>query len=189
MLKTIYKEILNISGRQEILMPPGSHVVAMKEQSGRPCIWYEVSLDDNGEPQRPYEIQTFLIFGTGHMIDAPDPADQLEWKYIDTTVMASGLVWHLYQELESEWIRNAQEYDDDVPLELPDETQERAEPPSVTFEELGHKCNFCEKPAIGIYSEKVSIVDGNEWEPGANRYMCEYHRKFNSFITQENHES
>lgn len=84
----IYRLNLEVLGYQEI--PAGNVISVAPCRSGRSDVidlWYERSSSDR--------TQGLYIFGTGHRTPW-SPWTRYAWRFIDTVVTPSGLVWHVY---------------------------------------------------------------------------------------------
>lgn len=90
-MKKIYKYVLSQYSKLAFQMPKGAKILCVKEQSGEICIWAEVMLNDEGEPEE-LEYRTFAIYGTGWEMDLDNS------KYIGT-VFDNIFVWHIYEEI------------------------------------------------------------------------------------------
>jgi hypothetical protein len=88
--RTIWKYELAPMGVTSLDMPAGSLVLHVGEQLGVPVLWALV------EPSREIERRTVRVYGTGH----PITADGLG-RYVGTVQMASGLVWHVFGDVET----------------------------------------------------------------------------------------
>jgi len=87
-MKTIYKYKLEVIGQQSIVMPLGAETLSIQAQHGEPCLWALVD-PDNAPTER-----SFLIYGTGHIVDHEN------LLYIDTFQMIGGdLIWHVFEQL------------------------------------------------------------------------------------------
>ena len=83
----IYKYQLEITDRQDLYLPKNSRVLSAKEQDGILCVWVQLN---EAELEDKY---TFYIFGTG---TSPDMSVKLSTAYVDSVIMANGLVWHVF---------------------------------------------------------------------------------------------
>lgn len=85
-MKTIYKYPIEVTDDQTIWMPRGAQVLSVQCQSGRPCAWALVDIE------QPKEARRFTLVGTGHPCEVLDDA-----KYVGTFQMHDGaLVFHLF---------------------------------------------------------------------------------------------
>lgn len=87
-MKIIYKYELEIKQAQVINIKGYSKILKVAEQNERLFIW--VSIDPESEL---IFTSTILIFGTGIEINETQSE---RCKYLDTVLMSSGLVWHVF---------------------------------------------------------------------------------------------
>lgn len=76
------------AGEYIIEMPSISTILKVAEQRGGLCVWALVKPDD----MEKYNMR-FKVFATGQEVDDYDLRD---WDYLDTVLMANGLVWHVW---------------------------------------------------------------------------------------------
>jgi len=86
-MKTIYKYALKQTDRQTLPMPD-ARILSVGEQGGGLFLWAVVDTDAT-----PH-VRHFRIFGTGH------PFDGETRHFIGTVKMSSGLVWHVFEDVE-----------------------------------------------------------------------------------------
>lgn len=87
-MKKIYKYELKITSKQSLRLPADYSILAVAEQNGKLCAWICVN------PDLPAtKMLNLHIFGTDHPID-----QDMNLLHIDTILMTSGLVWHIFQE-------------------------------------------------------------------------------------------
>lgn len=103
MIENIWK--LNIPVRatlQKFQLPFGSKIVHCAEdpKGHYPTIWFMFELDDETQTEVAYVERSFLTLPTGAEKCIPC-ADYGVIKYVGTCVMQSGLVWHIYEQLQS----------------------------------------------------------------------------------------
>lgn len=84
---TIYKYELQITDTQTISMPSQMKIIKAAEQSGKLWIWAL------GESEGSIENRRIRIVGTGN----PTNVSTLFASFIDTVLMANGLVWHVFE--------------------------------------------------------------------------------------------
>lgn len=89
-MKTIHKYKLEINGTFSINMPIGAEILSIQEQSGHLYIWARV------DPKRSTEVREFPTYGTGYITEAFN--NEL---YIATVQMLNGLVWHVFEFVDS----------------------------------------------------------------------------------------
>jgi hypothetical protein len=84
-MRTIHKQLLQLTDVQYVKIPKGSTILTVREQYDAVCMWY--SCDTEGRN----EIKTIYIIKTGQHL--PDEAE----TYLGTAVLHSGkLVFHIY---------------------------------------------------------------------------------------------
>lgn len=84
-METIWKYELEVIDTQEIFIPNGFEVLAIKTQHGKPCLWARV------DPERSKLNAEIRIHGTGH--DVPETTG----KYLGTFQIHDGeLVFHVF---------------------------------------------------------------------------------------------
>jgi hypothetical protein len=88
---TIYKYELALGDRVTIPMPVGARPLSVAIQHGRMCLWAMVNTE------RPKDLATFHVYGTGHSIDADDAPRLVHVA----TVLDSVFVWHVFWEKPS----------------------------------------------------------------------------------------
>lgn len=87
-MKKIFKYVLDIIERQEVIMPVRAKILCVQTQREKLCLWALVDPDAILEPRK------IRIHGTGH--DVPDDE---RLKYIGTAPMRNGsLIWHVFEE-------------------------------------------------------------------------------------------
>lgn len=82
---TIYKYQFQIADKVAIEMPAQAQVLSVQMQNDTPTMWVKVVTD------RPKELRTFLIFGTGHAMNP-----HFEYSYV-ATIQDRGFVWHIFE--------------------------------------------------------------------------------------------
>ena len=83
-MTTIWKYQLSIVDECQVIeMPVGAEIVHVDAQCGAPCMWVLLS------PEKPKEERRFVVYGTGHKINALGP-------YVGT-VLISQFVWHIFE--------------------------------------------------------------------------------------------
>lgn len=91
-LCSIWKYPLEVTNRQEVLMPKGAVILSVHVQDGSPCIWAIVNPRQGASTAAPRVIR---MYGTGHHFDVES------FAFIGTFLVASGtLVFHVFEELE-----------------------------------------------------------------------------------------
>lgn len=86
-MKVIWKYEIKVTDIFGLDMPEGAEVLTVQVCKEQPCIW---ALVDNSKPK---EKRVFCIYGTGHIVSAPQTK-----KYIGTFQQLDGaLVWHLFE--------------------------------------------------------------------------------------------
>lgn len=83
-MKTVHKAVLPELGEFQIQMPEGAEIVTLREQYGRPTVWYVC------DPQAKIVARGFRIVGTGHV--APDVG-----KYVGTFFVDGVFVFHVFE--------------------------------------------------------------------------------------------
>jgi hypothetical protein len=83
----IYKAVLSLSDKQELMLPKNSDILAVQYQNENLCLWYK--FDDCYKNMSV--IRKIYIFGTGNLI--PDKI----LKHIGT-VQDGQFVWHVFEE-------------------------------------------------------------------------------------------
>ncbi len=82
----IWKFPLELTDRQELLMPAGAKILDIQVQRGVPQLWALCN------PDAEKEMRTIVIYGTGHLV--PDEYG----KYIATFQVSNGaLVFHAFE--------------------------------------------------------------------------------------------
>ena len=85
-MKTIYKFVIEVSGKQSIKIPKNAVILSAQIQHETLCLWVE--LDD----REPVSDRDIYVFGTGHGIDP-----SLDIHFIDTVQLMGGdLIFHVY---------------------------------------------------------------------------------------------
>lgn len=88
MMHTIYKEVLEVTDQQNIMLPKGAEVLTVQVQRSVPCIWYKFPKQFSNEKE-PWSFQTF---GTGHDVPATDIG-----QYVGTYQIRDGsLIFHVF---------------------------------------------------------------------------------------------
>lgn len=83
---TIWKYPLEITDRQNVMMPEGAQILTAHMQGETLCLWALVN------SQAPKQRRDIEIIGTGN------PAQEANRKYIATTQMSGGaLIWHVFE--------------------------------------------------------------------------------------------
>lgn len=82
-MKKVFKYPFPI-GAFNLEMPNGAKILHVGIQGHTPCLWAEVSPDDQ------HELRRFIVHGTGH------PIMEDGRKHIETFLDGS-FVWHLYE--------------------------------------------------------------------------------------------
>jgi hypothetical protein len=86
-MKRIYKYPLEVTDRQELLLPKEATILTVQIQYGYPRLWVLV------EPEAEVERWEFLTIGTGHNITSPITS----FRYIGTYQLDAGqLVFHVF---------------------------------------------------------------------------------------------
>ena len=88
-MNLIYKQELEITDEQVLVLPFNSKILKAAEQNGKLCIWY-IFDEYNTEIT---EIYKFFIYGTGNNIDTYDVRTR---AHIDSVLMNNGFVWHVF---------------------------------------------------------------------------------------------
>ena len=84
--RTIWKYPLEITDRQNVLMPEGAEILSAQMQRDTLCLWALVNPD---APEQRREIE---VLGTGNH------ATESKRRYIATVQMCGGsLVWHIFE--------------------------------------------------------------------------------------------
>ena len=89
-MRTIWKKNLEFTHKkQELHMPVGAQVLTVKEQRGKPCLWY--TADSVAE----HVTRTFIMVGTGHQM--PYGPDR-DITYVGTVFFDDDyLVFHVFE--------------------------------------------------------------------------------------------
>lgn len=91
-MKAIWKEILPITDRQEILLPVGAKILTVQTQYKRLCIWF---INENIDVIKT-EKHIFYIYVAGH------EKEEIEGKYIGTCQLQQGsLVIHIFEKVSN----------------------------------------------------------------------------------------
>jgi hypothetical protein len=86
--KTIWKFPLRVTDMNSVDMPLGAEILCVQAQREAPTLW---ALCDPAAPKR---TRYFVIYGTGHPVDASDSAA----NYVGTIQQYDGaLVWHVFE--------------------------------------------------------------------------------------------
>lgn len=91
----IYKYQISGEGNDCLQLPDGYRILSAGEQDGQIFIWAIVN------PDAPLMDARFRIYATG-FDDIPAFLNNGYLQYIDTVLMKSGLVWHIFQEIDCE---------------------------------------------------------------------------------------
>jgi len=83
-MSTIWKYELELTDRQQVIMPTGATILCVQTQLGNLCLWAQV------DPNAKKEERHIAIVGTGH------PIHRNAWKYIGTAQQAV-FVWHVFE--------------------------------------------------------------------------------------------
>ncbi len=86
-MRTIHKQQLKMSDRQELTMPAGAKIVHVALQYEEITLWYVFDTRKVGHP----DTRTFLIVGTGW-----DFVEE-NVEHVGTVITDQGLVWHLFE--------------------------------------------------------------------------------------------
>jgi hypothetical protein len=85
-MKTIYKYPLDITDKQDLLLPEQAQTLTAQFQYGSLCLWAIV------DTEAPKTNRTIFIFGTGHEIPA------WSFRHIGTVQQENGLLdWHVFE--------------------------------------------------------------------------------------------
>ena len=87
MNKSIWKFPLEYTDLQIISVPKNSKPIAVGEQNGTIMMWMEVDVSKEKKDMK------VLVVGTGYEYDSSG------LKFIGTTIMSNGLVWHVFAEV------------------------------------------------------------------------------------------
>jgi hypothetical protein len=87
-MRTIHKHQLEITDEQTVNIKGFNGFLKVAEQEGNLCLWYLVNSEDHYN--YTYNIN---IVGTGHVITK---SHIHQGSYLDSVVMGSGLVWHVF---------------------------------------------------------------------------------------------
>jgi hypothetical protein len=93
-MMTIHKFQIFISGEVLVEMPAGSRLLCVGEQDGKLCIWALVNT------KLRIVQHKFRIYGTGEEIDTAIFENE-DSRYIGTVQMKNGLVWHVFDCIDS----------------------------------------------------------------------------------------
>jgi len=89
-MKQIWKYFLEVTEKQEIVMPAGAEFLTVQVQRDIPYIWVCVN------PDNELETRQIRIHGTGHNIN-----DCENFKYISTFQMHDGsLIFHAFEDIQ-----------------------------------------------------------------------------------------
>ena len=89
MNKQIWKYQLTLSAADNVhIMPKNRRILKIAKQDNGIFMWVLV------DPKNEHYEYRFSIFGTGWQL--PDTIES-EYEYLDTIVMDSGLVWHIFE--------------------------------------------------------------------------------------------
>lgn len=89
-MNLIHKQKLEIYDIQVLDLPFNSKILKVAEQNGELFVWYIFDYDN----LKKKEWLTFYVYGTGKPIDTYDVRTR---KHIDTILMSTGFVWHIFQ--------------------------------------------------------------------------------------------
>ncbi|MFW6090034.1 MAG: DUF7352 domain-containing protein [Gemmatimonadota bacterium] len=87
--RTVWKCVLRVGARHALSLPEGAEVVAVAEQGGTPCMWFDC------DPRSATERRDFCVVGTGWT--APPKAPPTRAEHVGTAVMRDGHVWHVFE--------------------------------------------------------------------------------------------
>jgi hypothetical protein len=88
-MQAIWKQLLEVTDRQEVTLPKGAKVLCVQTQKEVPCIWFITPTVDVSEK----EHRTFSIYGTGHEHAI------ISGEYLGTFQLKGGiLVFHVFEE-------------------------------------------------------------------------------------------
>lgn len=89
-MKSIWKFQMEVTGRQELMLPAGSIPLTCQLQAEQLCLWAICDTDSS----LPREKFVFWIFGTGHPL-----LEMLPGMYMGTVQLSGGsLVFHIFLE-------------------------------------------------------------------------------------------
>jgi hypothetical protein len=88
-MNIIYKYDLQEAKKQSVFLPKNSKLLSIREQNNKLQMWFMIDTKESEE-----EENVFYIFGTGF----PALDDMENLQFIDTVLMSSGLVWHIFKE-------------------------------------------------------------------------------------------
>lgn len=83
-MSQIFKYPLSLESTQVIQLPIGAKILTVKEQDGVPTVWAIVD-----QTETLVDVQVKIV-ATGEQFEL-EP-----WRYMNTLVMANGLVWHIF---------------------------------------------------------------------------------------------
>lgn len=98
-METIWKYQLEITDRQEIMMPYNAQILTVQVQNGILCLWARVNPTAKKDPVYDEEDRKrrIEIIGTGNPIPKLTIAEARR-KYIGSCVMEGGyFVWHVFE--------------------------------------------------------------------------------------------
>lgn len=87
--KTIWKYPLEITDKQQILMPKGAELLSLQAQDGNPKIWVLVNPE-----QKETDKFDIYMYGTGHLIDG----QAMKNRAFLGTFQHGPLVFHVFME-------------------------------------------------------------------------------------------
>ena len=87
-MKTIYKYELEITYRQDLMLPIEYDVIDVDAQNGKLCLWAIVDPEE-----KETSSLTVMIKGTGH--DITDE-EYHQFFHVKSVVMPNFLVWHVF---------------------------------------------------------------------------------------------
>lgn len=94
-MKTVWKYLLEITDRQEILMPYNAEILTIQEQHNILCLWAVLNTAPDPIFGEEKEKRIIEIIGTGNLI--PELAiHETKRKYINTCIMEP-FVWHVFE--------------------------------------------------------------------------------------------
>ena len=91
---TIHKFELKPIGLNIVQLPTHCSILSVAEKDGALMMWVRLDPD---RPKAPYDI---AVVGTGWEAPTDDVESQVYWQFIDTVVMSSGLVWHVFVRID-----------------------------------------------------------------------------------------
>lgn len=87
MAYTIWKQTLQPTDVQEIMVPEGAEMLSAREQFDHICVWYRC------DPSRRLRPRKLVIVGTGN------PAPDLDGLFLGTASLHGGqLIFHVFEQ-------------------------------------------------------------------------------------------